>query len=61
LPDELWVEEELPRDTTEALARRRHRLRRISEPFTAAQVVLVEGGLLYPASDPRKLGAPAGF
>jgi gamma-glutamyltranspeptidase/glutathione hydrolase len=61
LPDELWVESDLPRDVTEALAARGHRLRARARPFTAVQVVLVRAAKLWPASDPRKAGAPAGY
>jgi gamma-glutamyltranspeptidase/glutathione hydrolase len=61
LPDELTVEAELPDDVTSALRRRGHRLHLQAAPFTAVQLVLVQDGQLYPASDPRKVGEAAGF
>ncbi|MFZ5787207.1 MAG: gamma-glutamyltransferase family protein, partial [Acidobacteriota bacterium] len=61
LPDELWVEAELPDDVTAALRGRGHRLHLQAAPFTAVQVVVVRDGQLYPASDPRKVGDAAGF
>jgi gamma-glutamyltranspeptidase/glutathione hydrolase len=61
IPEVLLVERDLPEDVSRALVRRGHRIRIIRHPFTAVQLVLVRGGRLYGASDPRKLGAPAGY
>jgi gamma-glutamyltranspeptidase / glutathione hydrolase len=60
LPDMLLVETDLPRDVTTALAARGHVLLKNAEPFTAVQLVLVKDRR-YGASDPRKLGEPAGY
>ena len=62
MPDRLVVETDLPRDVVFNLAGRGHLVRPIAHPFTAVQVVLVgKDGLLYGASDPRKMGTPAGY
>jgi len=63
MPDRLVVESELPRDVRFNLAGRGHLVRPTSHPFTAVQVVVkdLKDGLLYGASDPRKMGAPAGY
>ncbi len=62
LPDRLVVETDLSRDVIFNLAGRGHIVAPRPHPFTAVQVVRVgAGGLLYGASDPRKMGVPAGF
>ncbi len=62
LPDRLLVETDLPRDVVFNLAGRGHFVTPMTRPFTAVQVVRVgKDGLLYGASDPRKMGAPAGY
>lgn len=62
MPDRLVVEQDLPRDVTDALRKKGHRVKVTRHPFTAVQVVAVDGeGLRHGASDPRKLGAPAGY
>ncbi len=61
LPDELWVEADLPADVTAALRGRGHRLWLQRAPYTAVQVVVPREGLLQPGSDPRKVGEPAGY
>ena len=62
MPDRLVVESDMPRDVVFNLAGRGHLVQPTSHPFTAVQVVVKgEDGLLYGASDPRKMGAPAGY
>jgi len=62
MPDKLVVERDLPRDVRDALKRRGHRVKVTRHPFTAVQVVVVgEDGRRFGASDPRKLGQPAGY
>lgn len=59
LPNQLWVESDLPRDVRQALGARGHKLLSVSKPFTAIQAVGRTTNALLGASDPRKGGWPA--
>jgi len=62
MPDRVVVEGDLPRDVLDGLRRRGQRVKLRRHPFTAVQIVVLDAqGLRHPASDPRKLGAPAGY
>ncbi|MBK8479836.1 MAG: gamma-glutamyltransferase [Proteobacteria bacterium] len=64
LPNQLSYEPAITSDVLEDLKQRGHRLRLIRrppDPYTAVQLVTVEGANRLGASDPRKFGAPAAY
>ncbi len=63
IPDYLMVEHEYPSDIVEALRAKGHDVvvQPLSATFSAVQAIVEENGILYAASDPRKLGTPAGY
>jgi gamma-glutamyltranspeptidase/glutathione hydrolase len=59
LPEELFVEQEIPKDVIESLHRRGHKIAMHPKTPIAAQAIVLHGHRLEAASDPRKGGAPA--
>ena len=60
IPNQLFLEEEIPQDVRTNLSSRGHLLTETGS-IGAAQAVVIDGQWLYGASDPRKGSYPAGY
>ncbi len=59
-PDRISIEKEFPQDVLDGLKQRGHELKTVDE-LGAVQIIQLKDGKFYGASDPRKLGFPAGY
>jgi gamma-glutamyltranspeptidase / glutathione hydrolase len=59
-PDRISIEKEFPKDVLDGLKQRGHELKTVDE-LGAVQIIQLKDGKFYGASDPRKLGFPAGY
>ncbi len=59
-PNKISIEKEFPQDVLDGLKERGHELKTVNE-LGAVQIIQVKDGKFYGASDPRKLGFPAGY
>jgi len=61
LPHEIYTDQGFPQATIDFLKQVGHEMAFMEEIGVAAAVQQGDDGFLYAASDPRKLGFPAGF
>jgi gamma-glutamyltranspeptidase / glutathione hydrolase len=59
-PNRISMEKEFPLDVVDGLKQRGHEVKMVDE-LAAVQIIEIKDGKFYGASDPRKLGFPAGY
>jgi gamma-glutamyltranspeptidase / glutathione hydrolase len=59
-PNRISMEKEFPLDVVDGLKQRGHEIK-MADELGAVQIIQIKDGKFYGASDPRKLGFPAGY